>query len=234
MNTDTKEGYGADKGTERSEKSYYRSQSEFLWSLSKIGMTSSNSLPPDVILGLTHLWYDGKLVRLLKCSFCNFRNIHEDTITHHIRWTDDAKHDVDLNSLDKNSFIVTKKQTESPYGPYISKEDLPLPWITCLWCSYRDKIEFDLSLHFLEKHKKEILKLQISFEDRRRAFSPLEPSLGFFTKFEPLIEFKLDVAVEMAKEENRGKGVNHAIQSLQNRIRERRASRERREQGEKS
>ena len=104
--------------------------------------------------------------------------------------------------------------TESPYGPYISKEDLPLPWIICLWCSYRDKIEFDLSLHFLAEHKKEVMKLKISFEDRKRVLSLLEPSLSFFAKFEPLIEFKLDVAVEMAKEENRGKGVEHAIRSL--------------------
>ena len=195
-------------------------------------MTIPTWLPADVILGLTHLWYEGKLVRFLKCPFCNFRNIHEDTITHHIRWTKDAKHDVDLNSLDKNRFIITKKQTESPYGPYISKEDLPLPWITCLWCRYRDKIEFDLSLHFLEEHKKEVMKLQISFEDRKRVFSLLEPSLSFFVKFESLIEFKLDVAVEMAKEENRGKGLDHAVRSLQNRMVERRAARERREQEE--
>ena len=67
--------------------------------------------------------------------------------------------------------------TESPYGPYISKEDLPLPWIICLWCSYRDKIEFDLSLHFLAEHKKEVMKLKISFEDRKRVLSLLEPSL---------------------------------------------------------
>ena len=122
--------------------------------------------------------------------------------------------------------------TESPYGPYIRKEDLPLPWITCLWCSYRDKIEWDLSLHFIEEHKSKVLKLPIGFEDRRRVFSRLEPSIRFFSKFEPLIEFKLDVAVEMAKEENRGKGVEHAIRSLKNRMRERRAAREKREREE--
>jgi hypothetical protein len=115
--------------------------------------------------------------------------------------------------------------TSSPYGHYISKEDLPLPWITCLWC-YRDKIEFDLSLHFLEEHKKELLKLPISFKDRRRVFSLLESSLSFFVKLEPLIEFKLDVAVEMAKEENRDKGIDYAIRSLQKRIWERRQARE--------
>lgn len=131
-----------------------------------------------------------------------------------------------------NRFIVTKKMTESTHGPYICKEDLPLPWINCLWCSYRDKIEWDLSLHFLEEHKIELRKLRISFEDRRRAFSLFEPSLEFFTKFEPLIEFKLDVVVEMAKEESRDKEVDHAIKLLLKRILERRAARESREQEE--
>lgn len=40
----------------------------------------------------------------------------------------------------------------------------------------------------------------------------------FFARFEPATEFRLDVAVEMARDENRGKGVKHAIKQIQRRI----------------
>ena len=48
--------------------------------------------PPGVKLGQTHLYYNGKFMELLKCPFCNFRNIYEDTMAHHIRFTKDKKH----------------------------------------------------------------------------------------------------------------------------------------------
>src|SRR6266498_23796 len=130
---------------------------------------TSDPLPSEIILGTTHLHVNGKLVRLLKCPFCNFRNIDEETITHHIRYTNDAKHGIDLSWLDKSRYVVTKKSTESPYGPYVSKEDIKLPWIKCLWCNYTDKIDLDLSLHFLEEHKKELLAMPITRRERLAA-----------------------------------------------------------------
>ena len=48
--------------------------------------------PVGVKLGVTHLYYNNKFMELLKCPFCNFRNIHEDTMAHHIRFTKDKKH----------------------------------------------------------------------------------------------------------------------------------------------
>jgi hypothetical protein len=181
----------------------------------------------DVVLGVTHLLVDGELTPLLKCPFCNFRNIHQDTITHHIKFTDDGQHkDVNIELLDKGQYVVPRTATiESPYGPYQSKAQLNIPWIRCLWCNYRDKIEFDLSLHMLEKHgpgkftDQKLLKLEIFGSDRKRTKTL---SGDFFARFEGAIEFRLDVAVEMAKEENRGKGVRHAIRILQKRATERR------------
>jgi sarcosine oxidase delta subunit len=185
----------------------------------------------DVILGVTHLLVDGELTQLLKCPFCNFRNIHEDMITHHIKFTVDSQHkDIDIEQLDKGQYVVTRTATkESPYGPYLSKAELKIPWIRCLWCNYRDKIEFDLSLHMLEKHGPDkfadhkLLQLEIFGSDRKRTKTL---SGDKFARFEGAIEFRLDVAVEMAKEENRGKGVRHAIAILQKRATVRRRARE--------
>jgi hypothetical protein len=36
-----------------------------------------------------------------------------------------------------------------------------LPEIPCLWCDYKNTIEFDLGNHFLENHKEELLKLLV-------------------------------------------------------------------------
>ncbi len=160
---------------------------------------------PSVILGVTHLLVDGELTPLLKCPFCNFRNIHEDTITHHIRFTDDTQHkDVDIEQLDKGRYIVSRvTKKESPYGPYVSKEEIPLPWVKCLWCDYRDKIDFDLSLHFLEQHKKKLLAIPITNRERKAA----KILAGdWFAIFESPMEYRLDKAVNMAKKQGQGQG----------------------------
>jgi len=157
--------------------------------------------PP--VIGLTHLLVSGNPVKLQKCPFCNFRNIHEDTITHHIQYTNDAKHDVDIYQLDKSSYILTAALRKSPYGPYVRKEDLPLPWIRCLLCNYRDKIEFDLSLHFLEEHKKQLMAIPITRKERLAAKALIkDPCARFFAKFESPMEYRLDKAVKIAKEKS--------------------------------
>ena len=108
----------------------------------------------------------------------------------------------------------------------IQEAPLPLlPWIQCLWCDYRDKVEFDLSLHMLDGHKQKLLQLPI-YSSRRKRTKAL--SGDFFARFEGSMEFRLDVAVELAKEENRGKGVRHAVRILQKQAIERRKAREQR------
>jgi hypothetical protein len=157
---------------------------------------SEKMIPPiseKVILGVTHLFVDGQLVRLLKCPFCNFKNIHEDTITRHIRHTDDSKHWVDLDKLDKNMYFVTSRK-KSHYGHYASKQDLPLPWIRCLWCSYRDKVERDLSFHFLECHRHKLYKIKIGNVEWRM----IKQKDPFYFLYER-VEFVLDKAVRVAK-----------------------------------
>lgn len=146
----------------------------------------------DVAIGVTHLLLGGQLILLLKCPFCNFRNIHEDEITHHIRYKGDIKHDVDVYKLDKSMYIVTKSHSHYTYE---SKEDLPLPWIQCLWCKYRDKVERDLEWHFLENHKKKLYReVKVSPYERMRA-SKYEP-FGFM---DSPIEYRLQKAVGLAK-----------------------------------
>ena len=164
---------------------------------------------PEIILGVTHLLRaDGKPVRLLKCPFCDFRNIREDEITHHIQWTNDNAHVVDVKDLDKSRYILTvePKPKHSPFGPYLGKAALKLAWIKCLWCHYRDKIEFDLSLHMLEKHRQKLLYLKISYRDHAKVRQS-DP----FARIYGRIEYRLDKAVEIAK--RRGQ-VGRAIEAV--------------------
>jgi hypothetical protein len=109
----------------------------------------------------------GELKRLFKCPFCTFKNIHLDEIIHHIRYKEDAKHDVDVDKIDTKRFIVTKKEKESKYH-YETKEEYGLPWIKCLWCNYNDCVVRDLEWHFLDKHRDRLYKIKVSPEIRRK------------------------------------------------------------------
>ncbi len=71
----------------------------------------------------------------------------------------------------------------------------------------------------LERHREKLSQLPIYSSHRKRTNAL---SGNFFARFEGAIEFRLDVAVEMAKEQNRGKGVRHAVRILQRRAVERR------------
>jgi hypothetical protein len=121
----------------------------------------------------------------------------------------------------KNSKVIV--HCLSNYDLCIPKKEIKSPWIKCLWCSYCDKIEFDMSLHFLENHRYKLLQIPIRPRDRKKTKSLLEPNFRFYSRFEPPIEFRLDVAVEMAK---RRRGVKDAIRSIQKQILSRRAKRE--------
>lgn len=117
----------------------------------------------------------------------------------HIQWTNDNAHVVDVKDLDKSRYILTveAKPKHSPFGPYLGKAALKLPWIPCLFCSYKDKIKFDLSLHMLQEHRKELLQLPITRQERKAA---KELSDNPFARFERAMEYRLDKAVDMLNE----------------------------------
>jgi hypothetical protein len=148
-------------------------------------LPASNSA---IIPGISHLLVDGQYTSLLKCPLCNFlRNIHVDVIEQHIR--------IDHPGSNYNvSEFYPKVRYTSPYGPNITKEEIKLPWIHCLFCRYRDKNEFDLSLHMLEEHKQKLLQLQISYQDHSKLLQ-----FDRFARFYGRIEYRLDKAVEIAK-----------------------------------
>jgi hypothetical protein len=163
--------------------------------------TVSPVLPPNVILGVTHLIVNGQHTPLLKCPFCNFlRNIHVDVIEQHIRIDHPGKR------YHVSDFYPKVNRYTSPYGPNITKEEIKLPWIRCLFCSYRDKIEFDLSLHMLDEHRQKLLQLEISYQDHFKLLQS-DP----FAKFYGRIEYRLDKAVEIAK--RRGQ-VGRAVEAV--------------------
>jgi hypothetical protein len=143
----------------------------------------------SIIPGITHLLVDGRYTPLLKCPFCNsLRNIHVDVIEQHVRIDHPGK------SYHVSDFYPKVIRYTSPYGPSIAKEDLNLPWIRCFFCGYRDKIEFDLSLHLIEVHKQKLIQLEISYQDHSKLLQS-DP----FPRCYGRIEYRLDKAVEIAK-----------------------------------
>ena len=156
---------------------------------------------PPIVPGITHLLVDGHYTPLLKCPFCNLlRNIHVDVIKQHIRIDHPGK------SYSVSDFYPKVIRYTSPYGPNITKEEIKLPWIRCLFCSYRDKNEFDLSLHMLESHKHKLLHLQIPYRDHAN-LRQSNPFAGLYGK----IEYRLDKAVEIAKRRGR---VDRAVEAV--------------------
>lgn len=149
----------------------------------------------DVMLRGEHLLVGDQLVPLLKCPFCNFKNVHEEEITHHIMYKEDAKHNVDVDKINKKQYIMTKKEKESRYH-YESKEDLPLPSIKCHWCDYSDKVERDLEYHFLEKHKDRLYKMKVSPQERRQ--DPVWTQDPYSWMYDD-IEYRLYKAIRLAK-----------------------------------
>jgi hypothetical protein len=144
---------------------------------------------PSVIVGVTHLLVNGQHTPLLKCPFCNFlHNIHVDVIEQHIRIDHPGK------SSHVSDFYPKVIRYTSPYGPNITKEGINVPWIRCLFCRYRDKNEFDLSLHMLESHKGKLLRLQIPHRDHDK-LGQRDPFAQFYGK----IGYRLDEAVKIAK-----------------------------------
>jgi ribosome recycling factor len=71
------------------------------------------------------------------------------------------------------------------------------------------------------------MQIPISSRDRRKTKSLVEPRSRFLSKFQPAIEFRLDVAVEMVKE---GRGVKYAVRSIQKRILDRLTAKEKEEE----
>jgi hypothetical protein len=62
-----------------------------------------------------------------------------------------------LSSMERNSL---KSRYAYQYG-LIHLQEVGLPAIPCIFCSYSDSIEFDPVLHHLERHKPELFKLSI-------------------------------------------------------------------------
>jgi hypothetical protein len=150
----------------------------------------------NVILGVTHLLVGGQLVPLLKCPFCNFKNIYEDEIKHHIRYKDDTRHKVDADKIDRKTYFVTMKKSNKQH---IRKEHLPdsiWPWIKCLWCDYRDKLPRDLEWHFIEEHKDRLYRIKIESNERASdAEWTQNPYLWMYSN----LEYILSKLAELAK-----------------------------------
>lgn len=105
-------------------------------------------------------------------------------------------------TTETRDFPVKKASAAVIMGvPFSGKEPIRLPWIQCLYCNCKEKIEFDLSLHFLEEHTEELLAIPIT---RRERLAAKALSGHPFAFLESPIEYRLDKAVRIAKE--RGKG----------------------------
>jgi hypothetical protein len=66
----------------------------------------------------------------------------------------------DASDAPNNKVILNRKTKAQEVG---------LPEIPCMFCGYKDPLEFDLSLHYLEKHRSNLIRLPIgksSIDDR--------------------------------------------------------------------
>jgi hypothetical protein len=135
-------------------------------------------------------------VRLFKCPFCSFRNIHEDIVTHHIQYKNDTHHNVDVGDLDKRTYIASVKEESKE----LEEESLPIPSIKCLWCNYRDKIERDLERHFLERHNYELIKITTYCERRTDKIWTGDPFSWMYSDS----DYRLYKAMQLAKRECQG------------------------------
>ena len=64
---------------------------------------------------------------------------------------------------------ATSRKTEINHKAKTKAEEVGLPEIPCLYCNFKDPIAFDLSLHYLEKHRQQLIRLPIgrsSIDDR--------------------------------------------------------------------
>ena len=64
---------------------------------------------------------------------------------------------------------ATRKRTDTNNNKKTKAEEVGLPEIPCLYCDFKDPIEFDLSLHYLEKHRWNLIRMPIgksSIDDR--------------------------------------------------------------------
>jgi hypothetical protein len=81
------------------------------------------------------------------------------------------------------------------------KANMSIPWIKCLWCDYKDKIERDLSWHFYEGHKYQLYRLEVTQQEinNDRAKDP------FYFLYDS-IEHKIDKALRLAKSKSKSTG----------------------------
>ena len=82
-----------------------------------------------------------------------------------------------------------------------SDNNLPLPFIRCLWCNYQDKKEHDLGWHFYDKHKYELYRLEVTQQEiiNDRTKDP------FYFLYDS-IEHKIDKALTLAKSKSESTG----------------------------
>lgn len=139
----------------------------------------------------------GEVVPLFKCPFCSFKNIHEEEITHHIRYKEDTEHDVDVDAIDKKRYIITTKKTSHYH--YERKEDYPLPWLKCLWCNYRDKIERDLEWHFIEMHRRRLDAVKVLPDERKK--DPIWTRDSFSWMYSDL-EYRIYKVMKLVRKKN--------------------------------
>jgi hypothetical protein len=60
---------------------------------------------------------------------------------------------LECDACDASDANATSRKTETNHKAITKAEEVGLPEIPCLYCNFKDPIAFDLSLHYLEKHR---------------------------------------------------------------------------------
>jgi DNA-directed RNA polymerase subunit RPC12/RpoP len=92
------------------------------------------------------------------------------TITNQIKLYSNSPYTPSKSDASDASDALTITATTQPIPKAQSKaEQVGLPELPCIYCEYSDCIEFDLSLHYIEKHRQNLVRLPIgksSIDDR--------------------------------------------------------------------
>jgi hypothetical protein len=98
---------------------------------------------------------------------------------------------------------ATSRKTETNHKAITKAEEVGLPEIPCLYCNFKDPIAFDLSLHYLEKHRYQLIRLPIgkAIIDDRADYAVELSKKKLLESFEDEDEIDDDDAYEIEEDE---------------------------------
>lgn len=129
-----------------------------------------------------------------KCPYCNFRNIHRDTIEHHIRHKEDEDHR-DANHGGLIGFeLIAEGKVNDKFDNKEHSGTFRSQYIKCLWCNHKDTTIRNLEYHILENHKIQLYReIRVTRDERKRMYAK-DPFSFMYQHIDCLLEKATKIA----------------------------------------